>query len=768
MKARLLTGSGDGLSTLPWLPLACVVMSAGGSGAFSQQSTLPDTSSPPTIPIGLDAYRQWDRLPYQRIGIRAFMRCTYDREGNNRSADASHFLYQEAEDFNVTLDVKGPGTLYFKRCNHWHGSPWHYEIDGRDTIVSETATSDPVSAKQNVRHATFLPERLFPHPLTWNWTTTHGADLMWVPLTYEDSLRLAYSRTAYGTGYYIYHQYPLGIEHISRPLESWQDTPPDADVLELLNRSGTDIGPSGADVSTFTGTLTEKDEHGGILTEISSAPAMIRAIRFIVPREVAQEFGKSRLRITWDDRPEASIDAPIDLFFGCGQLYNNDNREYLVKGFPINVRYERDIVHLACYWPMPFFKNARIELAPTDEAALAGVQWEVRTVPFDGPRNHVAYFHATYSDHPDPVAGQDLTILDTSKLEGSTLWSGHFVGMSWIFSRRGVLNTLEGDPRFFFDDSQTPQAHGTGTEEWGGGGDYWGGRNMTIPLAGHPVGRGHDQTDQEADLLNSAYRFLIADIFPFGRRAVITLEHGGVNDSREHYSSVAYWYGIDAPSLIPTDEVDVCDEDSAAEHSYSSPTAEDPYLLSSRFDGWGPDSPPREKESENAQSDQLESYFPEYRAKVRTMKGASQFVVRLEPRNLGVLLRRQFDYQYPNQLARVYVRKAGSGGEWQYVGQWYTAGSNTCVYSNPLERPVVEGIHPELSPAGHLVITSNRRWREDEFLIAQRYTEGVENLEIKIVHVPNEKELFPGHPFPAPSAWSEGRYWVFCYQLPML
>jgi hypothetical protein len=33
------------------------------------------------------------------------------------------------------------------------------------------------------------------------------------------------------------------------------------------------------------------------------------------------------------------------------------------------------------------------------------------------------------------------------------------------------------------------QAMGTGTEEWGGGGDYWGGRNMTTPLAGHPVGR---------------------------------------------------------------------------------------------------------------------------------------------------------------------------------------------------------------------------------------------------------------------------------------
>src|SRR6266513_5045254 len=60
---------------------------------------------PPVIPVGLDAYRLWERWPYQRIGVRAYMRSTYDRRGGNEGADASHFLYQLADDFNVTLDV---------------------------------------------------------------------------------------------------------------------------------------------------------------------------------------------------------------------------------------------------------------------------------------------------------------------------------------------------------------------------------------------------------------------------------------------------------------------------------------------------------------------------------------------------------------------------------------------------------------------------------------------------------------------------------------
>src|SRR5437016_5910920 len=112
-------------------------------------------AEPPVIPVGLAAYRMWDRWHYQRIGARAYMRSTYDRQGNNERADASHFLYQLADDFNVSLDLAGPGVLYFARYNHWHGSPWHYEVDGTDHIVRETSTADPLHPAPN---SVFIPE----------------------------------------------------------------------------------------------------------------------------------------------------------------------------------------------------------------------------------------------------------------------------------------------------------------------------------------------------------------------------------------------------------------------------------------------------------------------------------------------------------------------------------------------------------------------------------------------------------------------------------
>jgi hypothetical protein len=111
---------------------------------------------PPVIPVGLDAYRQWERWPYQRIGARAYMRSTYDRSGGNEGADASHFLYQLADDFNVSLDVEGPGVLYFARYNHWHGSPWHYVVDGVDHIIEESSTVDPLHPAEN---SAFIPTK---------------------------------------------------------------------------------------------------------------------------------------------------------------------------------------------------------------------------------------------------------------------------------------------------------------------------------------------------------------------------------------------------------------------------------------------------------------------------------------------------------------------------------------------------------------------------------------------------------------------------------
>ncbi|HEV2419758.1 MAG TPA: DUF2961 domain-containing protein [Terriglobia bacterium] len=705
---------------------------------------------PPVIPVGLDAYRMWDRWAVQRVGARAYMRSTYDRSGRNEGADGSHFLYQLCDNFNVTLDVEGAGILYFARYNHWHGSPWHYEVDGTDYIVEESSTPDPTHPVDN---STFLPARLFPEPLALTWSQTKGADLIWTPIPFDRSFRMAYERTHYGTGYYIYQQYAGGAP-LSQPIRSWNmDAVPGQDVLDLIARSGSDLVPKpesaegrNLGIEQQSGEAALPAKGSVLLTEIEKAPSLLRAIEFSVPRENSIEFGRARLRVTWDGRPDPSIDAPVALFFGAGTLYNRDNREYLVKAFPVNIRFDARRVYLACYFPMPFFRRARFELL-SGGAAITGVRWNVRYAPLNGPAHHCAYFHATYRDHPNPAPGKDLHLLDTRRVEGGGDWSGHFVGTSIIFSRRANLTTLEGDPRFFFDDSQTPQAQGTGTEEWGGGGDYWGGETMTLPFAGHPVGaRSPKEAKNEEDLIESEYRFLLADLMPFGKNARIHFEHGGTDDSTEHYETIAYWYGLPSPSLILTDRLDVGDFASERAHQYDSPAASEPVQITSRYE-WG--------------VDHLEGkeIYPAHVEVGRSTMGASEFTLKLTPENLGVLLRRTLDYSFPNQRAEVLiasVERDENPAQWKRAGVWYLAGSNTCVYSNP---------KTELGPTQHIIETSNRRFRDDEFLIARDLTRGRSAIRVRIRFAPRNIPLFPGAP-PQKQAWSEIRYEAYCFVTP--
>jgi len=233
---------------------------------------------------------------------------------------------------------------------------------------------------------------------------------------------------------------------------------------------------------------------------------------------------------------------------------------------------------------------------------------------------------------------------------------------------------------------------------------------------------------------------LLGDLMPFGRNARIQLEHGGANESLEHYQSVAYWYGAPAASLVKTDELKIGDEASEKAHEYASPQASAPYSITSRYE-WGVD---RFKGRE---------VYPATTDMGRKTTGTSEFTLKLTPGNFGVLLRRKLDYVFPNQRAEVWI---ANGAQWDHAGTWYLAGANVCVFSDPKE---------ELGPAQPIVKTSNRRFRDDEFLVPRPLTQGRDSIRVRVTFVPVDIPLFPGHPWPE-LAWSEMRYDAYCYVMP--
>jgi hypothetical protein len=179
-------------------------------------------------------------------------------------------------------------------------------------------------------------------------------------------------------------------------------------------------------------------------------------------------------------------------------------------------------------------------------------------------------------------------------------------------------------------------------------------------------------------------------------------------------------------------------------HGYASPQASEPYEITSRYE-WGP-SVIGDKE-----------IYPAHTERARKTAGTSEFTLKLDPNNQGVLLRRTLDYAYPNQRAEVFVADAsGDNPDWKPAGVWYLAGSNTCVYSNPKE---------EIGATQHIVQTSNRRFRDDEFLVGRDLTRGREKIRVRVTFTPVDRPLFPGWP-KAETAWTEIRYAAYCYVLP--
>jgi hypothetical protein len=211
---------------------------------------------------------------------------------------------------------------------------------------------------------------------------------------------------------------------------------------------------------------------------------------------------------------------------------------------------------------------------------------------------------------------------------------------------------------------------------------------------------------------------------------------------------VTYWYGLPSPSLVKTDEFQVGDPASEKAHGYSSPDASAPYKITSRYE-WGVDHL-RGKE-----------VYPAHTDVGRSTTGTSEFTLKLKRNNLGVLLRRKLDYAFPNQRAEVFVADASGGKKgkalaWKPAGVWYLAGSNTCVYSNPKE---------ELGATQHIVQTSNRRFRDDEFLVPRALTRGRSAIRVRVKFTPVKRPLFPGRPL-AKLAWSEIRYTAYCFVMP--
>jgi hypothetical protein len=610
------------------------------------------------------------------MGDRVEGQATTDPGGTNN--DSSHSIRTLPNGEHVLFDQVGPGIATFLRMQENYGAPWKLSLDGH---TSSTITTDDLGQV----HPSGEPASAFPYPLSLNQQESQGSSILTTAIPFKQSMVWT-SQHKNGNFYALYRKLPYGT-----PLTTWSTSTNASDVANLLRCAGSNLAPT--TISQQSGKITLATGKETPVANLSG-PSQIRALTFQVPVSEMASFGKARLLIYWDGETNPSVNAPLKFLAGDGAgVYQPANRQ-LVQGWIAGANSDAGgMMHFNLYWPMPFSTHAHIALV--SDTPLTNITWNVRYEPFHDPQQWWGTFHATYTSVPHPQAGQNMTFLD---VQGS----GKLVGT--VINFGAVGGTLEGNPYIYIDDSATPQIAGTGTEEWGLGGNYWnGGNQVSLPLGGLPSGTTNPPgSDQDGAAL---YRFLIADSISFNRHLTVQWEHGAINNSTNPYRATMLWYGTPTQTALLSDTVTPVSSVSRLAHHYQA-ASEQTYQMAAAYE-----------------------YL--VHSPLITMSGtatmaSTSFTMQLDPRNAGAFLRRTFDDCVANQRANIYLDNA-------FAGIWYDAGASHRIDGD-----------------GH-----KRCWRDEDFPLPASLTAGKAAVTVRIEFVPTTE--------PQNSTWTAFRYQMYSF-----
>ena len=682
--------------------LGTVCMSAGAAG---------DYQAPP---IGPEAISELAALPLLRTGTQFLGTDSHDASGNNNDGfqSAYSYLYKDGDEW-VLFEDEGPGCVYVVRTIGHKGRLRAY-LDGADRPAIDLPFSEVYAGNTPPFAPVFVGDEAVAHGSSWSY----------VPIPYAKGCRIVTDEMEPPHFYNIFaHKLPVTAKVRSyspdTSLEAaaawWSDptTLPGANTGDTVE-SETVIAPYGR------ATIFEKTGAGAVT-----------AIRIKVPDLLAA--ADLRIKAWWDDGAVvAAVDAPVSSFFGLGDaralhaqtLFDPDKaqtKRCLLGRVPVRSLFvgEDEEGWFYCHFPMPFWNSARIELFNESGTREIPLECAVRAHGRTYPEN-AAYFHARWRSVERTLYGEDFVVLDTRG-------SGHFVGCTLTMS--GVHHDperhefpdrghLEGDARFYIDDSRTPIVASTGTEEY----FNWGWYDLpkhdapfSYPTHGAPL---HVVGQQDHSVM---YRFHAGGVVPYHRAFRFELEHGPVGTHEALYSGTAYYYERPGSQLVRTDELDIGAEASEKAHEY----AEDGTL------GTGTRLLPYEGSSqlmrtEDAPRDRIGALKDEGRA----WRGACRFTVRVADDNAGARLRRRSYYGFeangdivPNPPKPVLTpgQRVQVAVDGEPAGEWYV-------------------------PSGH----ARETWRDTDFDIPAALTEGKSTVTVTLTALDG-------------THWDAYTYWVYSY-----
>jgi hypothetical protein len=689
-----------------------------GSGSAStpslHHSSAPSPPSPsaPRPPLWLDlatGFPEVADLPRLRHGVQTRQFCSYDRSGDNY--DHEYFpLYMEPNGECVIFDAYGPGCLYRHHMNLWQLGLFPGDKASRklDAVRIRYYFDDERQARIDMDVSIFFsaknPLGIFVPPLG----DDGGKDyrLLYHPMFFKKRLKVTLSEEPGGPGssdqvpwtgaaknhpqrrsHWYQYTYQLFAENCG--IESWSGPPNLSKQIALWSNLGSEPPLSrSANQRLYEGSVGIEPRQSATLIKNSGKGAILEIQLRLQPLNRETLFG-TWLKILWDGQATPSVEVPLGAFFAA----HPDRLE--ARYASLLTAYAGDS-GLYCRFPMPYWKSARVMIENRSPLRLSTLRFRILEDPSavtNYPRESTGYFRCAYQRQFPRIEGHDFRYLDIGG-------AGHIVGHSatrWHTS-------MEENERTYFDGSRTPQIQGDGFEDDQGFG--WGLKERSLATYGAPVADGGS---------GSLYRFFIPDLYVFQA----SVRHGhityGPNSPRGHEgfyqvgneTSVTYYYAVDRPQLILTDELDV--GNTASENSH-------------RFIATGADVRTQGNWWYDGEFNDILFKTPAISDEGRAIRGNCEFTVAVDRKNKGVRFRLRTDKENNRQLAKVFI-----DGALVTERPWYTV---------DFEKTY-----------------RNIRWADTDFDVPEKYTRGKRSIRVRLEHAESENGCLDAF-----------RLWVFSYR----
>jgi hypothetical protein len=520
-----------------------VVVLAFGLGLTAPAAAAPRPASAALEhgPVGWEAYRQLDRLPFLTPGSRTRQVSSRDPTGaNDDGYSGKYSCLRHVPEGCLLASHDGPGELdqiwsagYAPVFNPvFRYGPGDLSLVGKLRVVLDgrVVVDAPLQDIASGRTG-----GVFVRPLVLDAAQSSGGYSISVPMPFRHSMRVTTSENPH----YFHVVYRVfrsagGVRAFASGRES-------RDVVRTLRIAGTRdpkprMGPTTMQRSTFSLNAGETK----LLASVGGPGALTRLrLRF---RQLGSGFSTTptraaidalrnvRLHISFDG--ERTVDAPVGEFFGSG-VGPARVRSLMFAMDPGSTGW------MTSWWPMPFRRVAKVGLVNLSrttirigEAAVTSAR-SARWRAALGGGGDAGLFHANGPRGPTND-GHDWTFLAVNG-------AGKFLGVSHTMEGQDPPYYLEGNEAGTVDHAQRPQLLGTGTEDFYLGAWYFLDRAFTLPFSGYPLGRERGPGCPAATC-KAAYRLMIIDAVPFARSLRYSIQHGPKNNMDAIYGSTAYWY----------------------------------------------------------------------------------------------------------------------------------------------------------------------------------------------------------------------------------